>query len=74
MKLPDDRYRDVCVSLTAVVLWLEGLADSKERRARGDLGMMFADSQAAALREAARILREHPEVVAVVDITVKEMK
>jgi hypothetical protein len=53
-----------------VAAWLERLAESTERSSRGGLGSMFADTQADAYRAAARILREHPEVVSQSDAAV----
>lgn len=49
--------------LERVIAWLERMADNAESRARGDLGQMFTNTRIDAWREAARILREHPEVL-----------
>ena len=49
--------------LQRVIAWLERMADNVESRARGDLGQMFTNTRIDAWREAARILREHPEVL-----------
>lgn len=50
-------------TLDSVCRWLERLAESTLTGARGGLGQMFADTQADSYRNAARILREHPEVI-----------
>lgn len=46
-----------------VACWLERLADSREQSSRGALGQMLAATKADAWREAAGILRQHPEVI-----------